>query len=104
MELTKKFGSELGGRDETGAFLLFVATANGPLVVVAVDEQAKFSDGSAIVFVAGNKSGSRGSEGADNNIPVGGVVAGVFVGFDIAFHYLIPLFGGLFLSIIKYSS
>ena len=76
---------------------MFVTTANGPLVVVAVDEEAKFANGSAIVFIAGSKSGSRGSEGADNDIPVGGIVAGVFVGFDIAFHDSIPLFGCLFL-------
>ena len=87
MELTKKFGSELGGRDETGAFLLFVATANGPLVFVAVDEQAKFSDGSFAVFIDGCEGSSRRGESSDYDIPMGNVVVGILVGLDIAFHF-----------------
>ena len=91
--LTEKFGSEFGGRDETGAFLLFVSTANGPLVVVAVDEQAKFSDGSIAVFVDGGEGCSRRGKSSDYDIPMGGVVVGILVGLDIVFHFELLWFG-----------
>ena len=87
MELPEKFGSEFGGRDETGAFLLFVSTANGPLVVVAVDEQAKFSDGSFAVFIDGCEGRSRRGESSDYDVPMGSVVVGILVDLDIAFHF-----------------
>lgn len=87
MKLTKKFGSEFGGRDETGAFLLFVATTDGPLVVVAVDEQAKFSDGSIAVFIDGSEGSSRRGESSDYDVPMGSVVVGILVGLDIVFQF-----------------